>query len=302
MIVWESPIWIYLWLAGMAGGAYLAAFLIDRFSGGRQKPLLRMATVLALPITLLGVLLLLVDLGKPFRFWRLLTEFDHIGSAMWLGTWFLLAFVACTVVMIVVWYGASRYISSEGARLSLGRLADAVSWIGAIFAVLVIVYTGVLLASSNQALWSSTFMIPALFVTSAVSTGVALLIVTALVSRKGVISNKMISRLAELDVLVIMAELLVLVTYTVWLGVTNLGGAAEGLRMLLTGSISAAFWTGAVALAILIPLALDLPNWGKELRERGSTTWFAIMASGVAVIIGGLLLRMAIVRAGQMVV
>ena len=301
MIVWESPIWIYLWLAGMAGGAYFAAFVIDRFSGGRQKPLLRMATALAVPVTLIGVLLLVLDLGRPIRFWRLITEFDHIGSAMWLGTWFLLAFVACTVVMIVVWYGA-RYLASEQARLSLARLADVVSWGAAIFAVLVIVYTGVLLASSNQALWSSTFMIPALFVTSAVSTGVALLIVTALVSRNGVISNKMISRLAELDVLVILAELLILVTYTVWLGVTNLSGAAEGLRMLLTGSISAAFWTGAVALAILIPLALDLPNWGKELRERGSTTWLAIMASGVAVIIGGLLLRMAIVRAGQMVV
>jgi len=301
MIVWESPIWIYLWLAGMAGGAYFAAFLVDRFSGGTQKPLLRMATVLAVPVTLIGVLLLIADLGRPIRFWRLLSEFDHIGSAMWLGTWFLLAFVACAVVMIVVWYGA-RYLVSEQARLSLARIGDGASWLAALFAVLVIVYTGVLLASSNQALWSSTFMVPALFVTSAVSTGVALLIVTALASGRELIPNRMISRLAELDVLVILAELVILVTYTVWLGVTNLGGAHEGLRMLLTGSISVAFWTGAVALAVLIPLALELPNWGKEIRERGSATWIAIMTSGVAVIIGGLLLRMAIVRGGQMVV
>lgn len=297
-MVWESPIWIYLWLAGMGAGAFFAAFVIDRLSGGRQKPLLKMATLLAVPVTLIGVLLLVFDLGRPIRFWRLIAEFDHIGSAMWLGTWFLFAFVACAVFMIATWYGA-RYLRSEQARLSLARVADGVSVIGAIFAVLVIVYTGVLLASTNQALWSSTFILPALFVTSAVSTGIALLIVTALASRMATISKRMISRLAELDVLVIGVEMVILVAYTVWLGVTNLGGAAEGLRVLIIGDAAPAFWTGAVALALLIPLALDIPSWGKEIRERGSATWIAIMTSSVAVIIGGLLLRMAVVQGGQ---
>ena len=29
-MTWAAPIWIYLWLAGMAGGAYFAAFVTGR--------------------------------------------------------------------------------------------------------------------------------------------------------------------------------------------------------------------------------------------------------------------------------
>jgi len=300
-MVWGPPIWIYLWLAGMAGGAYFAAYLVNRFSRGTQEPLLRMATYLAVPTAMIGVLLLIVDLGKPLRFWRLLTEFDNIGSAMWLGTWFLLAFVASAVIMIILWNGA-RYVVTKEARLSLARIADIISGIGALFAVLVIAYTGVLLASSNQPLWSATYLVPALFVTSAVSTGIAFVIVTALVGDSRAVSSRLISRLAEADALVILIELVMLVVYAVWLGASHMEGAAQGLRLLVAGSMAPTFWVGVVALAILIPLILDISNWGKEIRQRGSATWLAIMTSSVAVMIGGLLLRFAVVRGGQLVV
>ena len=297
-MTWEWPIWVYLWLARMAGGAYFAAYIVNRFTRGAQEPLLRMATYLAVPTAMIGVLLLVFDLGRPIRFWRLLTEFDHIGSAMWLGTWFLLAFVGCTVVMIILWNGA-RYVPYEQARASLGRISSIVSGLGALFAVLVITYTGVLLASSNQALWSATFMVPVLFVTSAVSTGIALLIVTALASNSRAISTRLVGRLAEVDALVIFMEMIILVIYAAWLGISGREGASDGLRTLVTGSMAPAFWAGVVALAILVPLILDISNWGKEIRDRGSATWLAIMASAAAVIVGGLFLRFAIVHGGQ---
>ena len=43
-MTWGAPIWIYLWLAGMAGGACFVAFLVDRFTGGENKLLLKLGS------------------------------------------------------------------------------------------------------------------------------------------------------------------------------------------------------------------------------------------------------------------
>ena len=293
-MTWGSPIWLYLWLAGMAGGAYLAAFLVDRFSGGQEKALLKLATLVGTPLAIIGVLLLIVDLGVPLRFWRLMVHFDF-SSAMSMGTWILIVWVIAAVVMLVVWFG-ERFIPS-GLR-AVAHLASGVcSWVAAIFAVLLIAYTGVLLASSNQALWAATYLIPCLFVASAVSTGVALVLITALIRRDGAISAKTLVRLSEADVVIIIIEMAIMVGYCLWLGVSAMGGAAEGLKLLVAGSFAPAFWVGVVLLALLIPLGLELSSWGKELQQ--GKTGLAIMVASACVILGGLILRAVIVTGGQ---
>ncbi|NIV28536.1 MAG: hypothetical protein GWN58_03165 [Anaerolineae bacterium] len=56
---WEWPVVIYLWLAGLAGGAYFVAFLADLFSGGKYHDAKRVAAALGVPSVILGVLMLL---------------------------------------------------------------------------------------------------------------------------------------------------------------------------------------------------------------------------------------------------
>ena len=55
-MTWGAPIWIYLFAAGMAGGAYFAGFLADRFSGGGNKNLFRLSIYLGIPLVLIGVI------------------------------------------------------------------------------------------------------------------------------------------------------------------------------------------------------------------------------------------------------
>jgi len=296
MITWGSPIWLYLWLAGMTGGAFFAAFLVDRFMGGTQKALLRLATYLGVPFAVIGVLLLIVDLGTPIRFWHLFAEFDA-ASAMSLGTWILFVWVACAVIMIVLWYG-ERFLTTEGTRIAVARITGALSWITFIFSALLITYTGVLLASSNQALWAGTVLVPSLFVASAVSTGVAVVIITALVGRNQEITKRTIARLSEADAIVIAIEMAILIGFAIWLGISAMGGATEGLKLLTIGSLAPAFWVGVVLLALLIPLGLELSHWGKEIKGR--TVWLAFVVPSVCVLLGGLILRAIIVVGGQM--
>ena len=291
-MAWSWAIYLYLWMAGMAGGAFFAAFLAERFAGLTNKKLLKMSTYFGIPLAIIGVILLIVELGQPIRFWHLFTEFD-VASPMSMGTWILLVWIIIACAMVVLWWAQSNIFKS--ANGAVGTLINGLGWIELIFSVLVIAYTGVLLAVSGQPLWASTAFLPALFVASAISTGVALLIMTSLIGRS--VPNRIIGRLAEADAIVIGIELLVMIGYIIWLAISGMMGAGDALGVLISGALAIPFWLGVVLVALLIPLGLEITNWGKELERKG--VWRAIMTSSACVILGGLILRAVIVVGGQ---
>jgi formate-dependent nitrite reductase membrane component NrfD len=315
-MAWAPPIWIYLWLAGMAGGGYFAAYLIERYTKTPDNKLLRLATYLGVPMAVIGVLLLIIDLGAPLRFWHLFTQFK-LTSPMSAGTWILLLWVIIAVVLIMLWWLSNKL--SEATAASIKKLTAILIPVDFILSILLIAYTGVLLSVSNQPMWSSTILIPALFVASAVSTGIAILIIAAIASNaigKGnmvemrmvmnflfgtedwMLKDSAIEKLAEMDVVVIVIELLTLIGYVIWLAVSSMVGAGEALALLTTGTLAAPFWVGVVLLALLIPLGLELANWGKDITRK--TVSRAIIASSVCVVLGGLVLRAVITIGGQM--
>ena len=298
MITWGAPIWLYLWLAGMAGGAYFGAFLAERLGAGGDSGLLRMATYLGIPLATSGVALLLIDLGQPLRFWHLMTSFN-VMSPMSMGTWILLIWVGIAVVLVIAWR-AERHLAEPASR-NVRRTIEVLTWVNFIFAVLLMSYTGVLLAISNQPMWAGTLLLPALFVTSAVSTGIAILVFTILITRNPwKIPSRMLSRLVEADAVVILIELVVLVGYVIWLTNGVMPGTHEAMKLLTTGVLAARFWLGVVLLALLIPLGLNIAHWGKDMEAKKSI-WGAAVASSACVLLGALVLRGVMVIGGQIV-
>jgi polysulfide reductase chain C len=279
----------------MAAGAYFAAFLVERFTGKGNGHLLRLSTYLGIPLAVVGVILLIIELGQPIRFWHLLTTFKVI-SPMSMGTWILLAWVGIAVIMAVFWWAEPRL--NEGVNQRLKQITKVLAPVNAAFSVLLMAYTGVLLAASNLPLWQGTVLLPALFVASAISTGVALLVITAVTGRAWSIPNWIVGRLAEADAIVILVELVILIGYTIWLAASSLAGAGEVLRLLTTGILAAPFWLGVVLLALLVPLWLEVTSWGKKITTK--SVWRTIVASSTCVILGGLILRALIVIGGQL--
>lgn len=313
-MTWTALIWIYLWLAGMAGGAFLAAKAAGRFSGSKDDSLLRLATYLALPLAVIGVLLLIFELGNPIRFWHLFTQFDF-GSPMSMGTWILIVWAIIAFIMIVTWWLEGK-VSQEMAATMAG-MRKLLSRINIFFSAALITYTGVLLAVSSQSLWAGTFLLPVLFVVSAVSTGVAILVLAALALNRiadgsmaelklalnqifGTTELKtpkeMILKLAETDAIIIVLEIAVMIGYVIWLATSSAG--SDALGVLISGSMAAPFWVGVVLLALLIPFGLDLTIRGKTAEAKGVMT--TIVTSGLCVIVGGLILRWVITSGGQL--
>ena len=298
---WGLPLFFDLWMAGMAGGAYFAAYLIGLLGGDKEKRLLKAATYMGIPFVLIGVLTLVIDLGEPLRAWHL---FLKPGASVWriipgigvgglrgwpfglsffpvspmsMGSWILVIWTVVAVLMILLWI--TKALAPLGKLLAL---------IGFVFAILMMTYTGVVLAASSQPLWSTSFLLPALFVSSAVATGVAaLMIVTRLAGKRESVLG--VSQFRLLLTILIIVQLIVLVGFLVWLAVAGEMGA------LLSGGIAIAFWVGAIALGLIVPLVVEI----LALRKKAEVTGVVLLISPLLVALGGFVLRAVVVIAGQ---
>jgi len=313
-MTWEWPIAVDLWVAGMAGGAYFAAFLIDRISGGKHPLMPKVAMFLGVPLVLLGSLLLVVDLGEQLRAWHLFTRFRP-ESPMSMGSWILLIYALIGIVMIALWW-AKSFEPGEVRLTVLSGLASVIrpaaraigvlSWIALVLAVLLMSYTGVLLSTSNQPLWAGTLLLPVLFVASAIFTGTALLL---LVLKTGVgrlldilfggegepVPNETMRAIGNAMAIVGVVELVVLVPFLAWLAFLSTPAAASAVGTLTSGSLSFLFWVGVVLVGLLIPLVLQFASMRGKEAIVGS-----VLVSTSLVLLGGFILRLVVVLGGQM--
>lgn len=294
MIVWGFPIWLYLWLAGIAAGAYFAAFLAEYFGKHTDHRLLRIALYLGIPAALAGVIFLLTDLGYPIRFWHLFVFFNFT-SPMSIGSWLLVLWTIISMLILFLWHIRSRIPIKP---VNLQRIMNYLRRAGFFISVLLMSYTGVLLAASNQPLWASTFLLPPLFVVSAISTGAAALILVSLIMRIWKIYGETIRRMVQVDAIIIMVELVVLLVYLFLLSQSGIPGASESMKQLTAGTLAIPFWIGVVLLAILLPFVLEVIHWGKKIGKH-KIVFASSIASSVSVIFGGLILRTVIVIGGQ---
>lgn len=311
-MVWKWEVAVYLWLAGLGGGAYFAAFLADRLSGGKYQEWVRFATYLGVPAALLGSLLLVMDLGQQIRAWHLFTGFKLV-SPMSMGSWILLIWSITGLAMIALWFAEAFPPEEEGFFGGLASLlrpllpsVKILGWIAFILATLLIAYTGVLLSATNRALWGGILLLPALFVASAISTGIAaLLIITStkigpflrgLFGEVGRIATaEAVTRLGEADAVVIVIELVVLSGYLIWLRAFSTPDAALAAGLLISGSLSPFFWAGVILTGLLVPLALEFI----ALRDKRTATPLTAVLSAICALFGGLILRAVMVFGGR---
>jgi formate-dependent nitrite reductase membrane component NrfD len=320
MMTWEWPLAVYLWIAGIAGGAYFAGFLMSHFSKGRYRLLPRIAMFLGVPLVLLGSLLLVLDLGQQLRAWHLFFRAQPprlmllFSSPMSMGGWILLAYALLGIVMIALWWVQSfdpaelRLSVLSGLALVIRPLAPAttaLSWVALVLAALLITYTGVLLSATNQSLWAG-LLLPALFVASAISTGMALLLLVVVTGFGRVVDllfggegepipKHVVRHMTRASLGVGIVELIVLVGFVVWLAAFSTPAAAAAVGVLLMGPMSLLFWGGVVVLGLLVPLAFELAHAATD-REYALGAAFMLPS---LVLLGGFLLRLVMLLGGQ---
>ena len=285
-ISWGIPVAFDLFLAGFGAGALLLAVVADLFGGKRYQKIMRTGAFIAPWPVLLGVILLVVDLGNPLRFWEFLLRkgpgilMFNPDSVMSIGVWLLTFFVILSLVYLVLCLVSWVFVWGAKLRQLVGVVASC-------FALLVTVYTGVLLAATPNPLWNSV-LLPAVFSVSALSTGIAgVVFVLALgrIYKRAVKIDPFVSELEKINSRVIGLLLLIIILFVL----AGIGSAQ--MRMIIGLRFGFLWWIGIVGLGLIVPLLFGIK--GKANKPQASLVVSAL------VLLGGFLLRYVILMGGQ---
>ena len=178
---WTWYILFYFFFAGIAGGSYMIATLLRLRGTPSDEPVARIGFYVTFVVLLCCPPLLIIDLGQPLRFWHMMwnltpgadaPNFKSI-SPMSVGVWGLLlfnAFAGISFVETLVKDGKLKIgVVTKLVGLLDGPLGKVVNILGCVFGLFIAGYTGVLLAVSNQPLWSDTWTLGGLFLASGLS-------------------------------------------------------------------------------------------------------------------------------------
>jgi polysulfide reductase chain C len=277
-VEWRWLIAAYLFLAGVGGGAYLAGVIADLAGGTEWMTMSKIGVFLGMPCVLIGTLFLLADLGRPLNAWRVWMK----PKTSWIarGTIIIIFFMIFAAIQTAfwVWPFAGPLADNESARHLIGVL-------GAVFAFLTVVYTGLLLGYSQPiALWN-TALLPVLFFVSAVSTGIMAII---LIGQQLGVEASQLALLATIDALILVFEafVLILFLYNAYRTIESRFSA----KRILAGPVAPVFWLGVVVCGLVLPFFLEL------LGGHGTAATLAALLG----LFGGLCLRFSVLAGGTL--
>ncbi len=283
---WGLLIVVYLFCGGLSAGAIVISALATLVGRGRRFSRLASVSAIWSPLPVIaGTGLLVLDLGRPFFFWKLFTAIRPL-SPMWIGSWLLAVFSVLALAYAYLFLQRpARWWAPPHPEIWKRRLAIAAIPLG----IAVAIYTGVLLGVLvARPLWN-TPLVAQLFVLSALSTASALLMFF--------VDGEERTALLGLDVVLIALELATIIAFVIYGSIS--GASARAATSLLGATwYGLLFWMGVVVAGLVTPLVLELRHFGRAhaptLHARPSHALAAAL-----VLAGGFLLRLVFVYAGQ---
>lgn len=271
---WHVP--AYLWTKSISAGVFLVAAILFLLGGTANSHALLTTGATVVALLFLGAtnVLLVLDLERPERFWRVLL-WPHWTSWLVIGAYILVA------------YGG--LVAAAGATSLLGWAAihRDLLWPASVLSVAAASYTAFLLAqATGRDLWQSPIL-PAHLAVQAVVSGASTLGVLALMLDRGASSH-----IGLVLTLGLTASLLLILSEINLPHVT--AHTRHAIRSMTRGQAAIPFWGGALAGGTALPLILAL--WG---AAGGPAAVVAI--AGFLALAGLAIYETMYIRAGQSV-
>jgi protein NrfD len=288
--IWHWQIPIYLFLGGLAAGILFFAGVYYILGKEKEMPATVKWAPMVVPIALiLGLFMLFLDLKHKMYFWQLYTTI-RLESPMGWGAWVLMIITPISLVWsgsylreaFPRWDWKFKFLYTFEAWVIRNRIFFA--WPMVIYAVILGIYTGILLSAFNaRPLWNTSLLGP-LFLVSGMSTGAATIILIS----KNHEERRIIGRL---DLLLVVIELF-FITHMIMGFLAGSEVQISAAHLFLGGPFTVSFFVFVIVLGLIFPAALEV------LEMIGYKVPIVIPA--ILILLGGLIFRFIMVEAGQL--
>jgi formate-dependent nitrite reductase membrane component NrfD len=277
---WEVP--VYFWLGGIGAGSHLISTLAQLL-GWRDEAFFRASRYTTLVTMILSPVLLIMDLGRPERFYNML-RIVKLRSPMSTGSWALSIFGGLSGLVATAQAARDGLLGRDNAlvRLIQALVPDRLLSVAALpIGLYVGLYTGILLAATSVPMWARNFLLMGpTFLSSGISTGLSA--VSFVLHLGGWGEKKTLEALRRTERISLVVEAGLIAASLVRMGRWG--------KPLYSKKLAPLFFGGTILGGIVAPFALLS---GRESRPRG-------MLASVLALLGGLALRFAMIEGGRL--
>jgi Ni/Fe-hydrogenase subunit HybB-like protein len=266
LVPWGLWITIDLSSIAMAGGAFFLCAGVYLVGLKQYEPVARTATFVGLAGYTMAMLALMLDIGRPDRFWHALLYWNH-HSLLWEVT-----MCVCLYLTVLVLETMPILANLEWLRNRYPWLAAKMSRVHHYAPYLAIV--GLCLSMLHQSSLGAVYGViksrpfwykpdvAVLFIMSAVAGGMSLTVfasmLTARLTKRAVVKDELLERVAYFIGWMMVAYLYFRFWDALSMTYTYQAGRTEGLALVTGGTLSFNFWFGEILLGAVIPIVLLL--------------------------------------------
>lgn len=282
-VVWGMPHVFAVFLIVAASGALNVASIASVFGKTPYKPLAPLSALLAMSLLLGGLIILVLDLGRPERLIVAMLNYNFKSIFAW-NIFLYTGFLAITAVYL--WLMMERrmnpYSKHAGLAAFVWRLL-LTTGTGSIFGFLV-----------AREMYDSALLAP-MFIIMSLAFGTAIYLLVLLSAYHGTgraLGDATLQRLKNLLGTFIAAVLLMVLTFHLTKLYATQHHGVEQFILLEGGVYTVLFWVVQIGLGSLLPLALLFHSATRTSRK-------AIAAASVLVVLGGLAQMYVLIIGGQ---
>jgi len=285
VVSWSLYIINFIYFVGLAAGGLIVASSVELFGVKKLSPLLKVGVIQAFVCAVTAMAFVTADLGHPERFYRFFMS-PNPSSMMFYDFMILGGYtMLCSVDLYALLTNRTKYLYPLAA-ISLPAAISVHSITGWVFGLV-----------KSRPSWFSAIMAP-LFISSAITSGLALLILITLILPKftdikfedtqGIVMTlrKALTIAIPVDVFFLLNEIL-MVTWPY----ASKPEHHLGMNFILNGPYAFSLY-GEIILSAVIPFIIVL-----HPRTRNSIKWIA--AASVLVVVGIFLKRIFLVLVGM---
>lgn len=287
LVPWGLWITIDLSSIAMSAGAFALCAVVYLVGLKRFQPVARTATYIGLIGYTMAVLCLLLDIGRPDRFWHALVYWNP-HSVLWEVTMCVTLYLCVLSLETLPIIGQSPLMQKR-----LPKVANLMTKVHHLAPVLAVV--GLCLSMLHQSSLGATYGVlkarpfwyrpdlSVLFMFSAVLGGISLTTLSSMVagrlSKRLVVKDELLNTLAH----VVGWALIGYLYFRFWdafsMTYTYAPGRTEGLNLVTQGPLSFNFWVGEILLGAVIPIVILLK---KSWRSNP-----VLRMAALALVVGG---------------